>query len=367
MDNINWFISPSSSYPNSARYFFSSLAQCAAAFASLLAVFATFRLQSDTSILIQLHEKAIVWLHRNGFLELSDQTDREFLKGKLKIAIPYKGVYAQNLHGDIVYLEKSLNDIPDGLSWPTKHWAGFFFAALVAIPLFSFKCLQVKIFFILSIATLSFWTFWALFSAKNFVQMCLASREKKEKTERIKMKTKTLGMMVVLGMVLAGTGFAIEEGKMPSATTASLPAPKAGSEEFEKIKSLAGTWKGTTETEGKIEPAEIHYKVTSNGSVVVETLAPGTPHEMISVYHDDNGKLSMTHYCAIGNQPKLDLTRSEENKIELELPAGNKLESEQHMHGVHLAFGGPDQLTQSWTCFEGGKAHHTTTISVKKV
>jgi len=165
--------------------------------------------------------------------------------------------------------------------------------------------------------------------------------------------------MIILGIVFAGTAFATPE---------EMPQPKPGSAEFERIKSLAGTWKGTSETDGKTEPAEIDYKVTSMGSAVVETLFPNTPHEMVSIYHDDeNGKLSMTHYCALGNQPQLYLKRSEAGKIELELSPGSKLASTQHMHALNLSFIGADQLTQSWTCFEGGKADHITTISVKKV
>lgn len=174
------------------------------------------------------------------------------------------------------------------------------------------------------------------------------------------MKTKILGMMVVLGMVLAGTGFAMDEQK--------IAVPKQGSAEFERIKSLAGVWKGTSETDGKVEPAEIIYKVTSMGSAVVETLFPGTPHEMVSIYHDDeNGKLTMMHYCAIGNRPQLDLKRSEADTMELELSPGSDLIEKPHMHGLNLSFKGAGELTQSWTCFENGKAHHTTTLSVKKM
>ena len=174
------------------------------------------------------------------------------------------------------------------------------------------------------------------------------------------MKTKILGMIVVLAMILSGTGFAMEEHKMP--------VPKPGSEEFERMKSLAGVWKGTSETDGKVEPAEIDYKVTSMGSAVVETLFPGTPHEMVSIYHDDeNGKLTMTHYCAIGNRPQLDLKRSETDKMELELSSKSDLIAKQHMHALNLSFKGANQITQSWTCFEDGKAHHTTAISVKKM
>ena len=32
---------------------------------------------------------------------------------------------------------------------------------------------------------------------------------------------------------------------------------------------------------------------------------PGQPMEMLSIYHQDKGDLLMTHYCILGNQPKM--------------------------------------------------------------
>ena len=55
-------------------------------------------------------------------------------------------------------------------------------------------------------------------------------------------------------------------------------------------------------------PTAAEYRVAANGSVVVERNFPDTPKEMISVYHDRGGKLSMTHYCALANQPQMSLT-----------------------------------------------------------
>jgi hypothetical protein len=45
-------------------------------------------------------------------------------------------------------------------------------------------------------------------------------------------------------------------------------------------------------------PVRVEYRVTGAGSAVVETLFPGTPHEMVTVYHARKGVLCMTHYCA---------------------------------------------------------------------
>ena len=78
------------------------------------------------------------------------------------------------------------------------------------------------------------------------------------------------------------------------------PPPYKGSEAFEAMKTLEGAWEGTHAMGEKEEPARVEYKVSSNGSTIIETLFPGTTYEMISVYHDKGGKLSMTHYCSIG-------------------------------------------------------------------
>ena len=165
-------------------------------------------------------------------------------------------------------------------------------------------------------------------------------------------------VMMILGVMVAGQGWA---------DTDKMPQPKPGSAEFERIKALAGVWKGTSETDGKTEPAEIDYKVTSMGSAVVETLFPGTPHEMVSIYHDnDDGKLSMTHYCGLGNRPELDLKKADNDRLEFELSPLSHLAATQHMHGLNLDLSG-GAVKQTWTCFKDGHQDHTTIISVKKV
>lgn len=68
-----------------------------------------------------------------------------------------------------------------------------------------------------------------------------------------------------------------------------------------RIKSLEGTWENADQP-GKVAAI---YEVSSNGSVVRETMMPGTPHEMTNMYHMDGDTLVMTHYCAVGNQPRM--------------------------------------------------------------
>ena len=148
-------------------------------------------------------------------------------------------------------------------------------------------------------------------------------------------------------------------------------APVAGSAELERVKALAGRWEGTTTHMGgsEEEPAAIEYKVTSGGSAVVETLFPGTPHEMVSVYHDGpGGKLSMTHYCMLHNQPQLDLVSADNQQLTFDLSAASAIPaSEHHMHALTMAWTDPDHLTQVCTSYQDDKAEGPTTIRVSRV
>ena len=136
------------------------------------------------------------------------------------------------------------------------------------------------------------------------------------------------------------------------------PRSSTGSKEFERIKTLTGTWEGTGTMDQKTgQPVRVEYRVTGAGSAVVETLFPGTPHEMVSVYYDKNGALYMTHYCALGNRPQMALKNSTADSIELELARGGEVDAKRdaHMHALKLTFESPAKLAAEWTAFEGGK------------
>ena len=113
---------------------------------------------------------------------------------------------------------------------------------------------------------------------------------------------KTGILILLMGVLASGIVFA-EAGKDKMELE-----PYIGSADFQKLKELIGTWSGTHQMGEEVSEAQVEYTVTSNGSAIIEKLFPGTPHEMISVYHDKAGKLSMTHYCSFANQPQMDLT-----------------------------------------------------------
>jgi len=147
------------------------------------------------------------------------------------------------------------------------------------------------------------------------------------------------------------------------------PPPYEGSPALKTMKSLAGTWNGTHLMQGKELPASIEYKVSSNGSTVVETMFPGTPHEMVNVYHDKAGKLAMTHYCSVGNQPHLDLVAMEGKTLSFSLSSAdnNHLGDEGHMHDLTITMIDPGHLQQNWSFFEKGEQGGMTTFDLVRV
>ena len=170
-------------------------------------------------------------------------------------------------------------------------------------------------------------------------------------------------MMAVLGFVLvSGLGFAGEDMEHM--------VPYKGSAEFEKIKSLAGNWQGTDTKDGKTIPVNTHYAVTSNGSAVVETEFAGTPGEMVTIYYDKKGKLAMTHYCAIGNRPEMDLSVSSEKSLTLDFSKDNSTidaKADDHMHSLTIEWQGNDKIVQHWGCYHQGEKNFDTNIELSRV
>lgn len=141
-------------------------------------------------------------------------------------------------------------------------------------------------------------------------------------------------------------------------------APPKSSAELERLKSLAGTWEGKS----PMGPATFQYKVTAGGSAVEETIMPGTPHEMTTIYYDEGGKLQLTHYCSLGNHPSMKLIKSEPAKLEFTLVDGTAPAANMHMHALTLSTPDKDHLNADWTVFDKGskKDVHSFSLTRKK-
>lgn len=137
---------------------------------------------------------------------------------------------------------------------------------------------------------------------------------------------------------------------------------------FDTLKSLVGTWEGVNKMEGKEMPMTVTYELTSGGTAVAERLGPGTPHEMLTVYHKEGESLGVTHFCAMGNAPQMHLKKSDTGMMSFEMtkPMGISSMKEAHMHSITLKMPDADTLTQEWTSYENGKKAEVAVFNFKR-
>jgi len=158
-------------------------------------------------------------------------------------------------------------------------------------------------------------------------------------------------------------------GSFPAYAGEGRGAPYSGSKEYERMKQLVGVWEGTSNMGKEGQPIRVEYRLTAGGSAIVETLFPGTPEEMISVYYDNNGKLSMTHYCMVKNQPRMKLLRAGADKLDFMFAGGGGINPQKdvHMHALTISFVDKDHIVQNWTLFENGKEKEVTRLNLSRV
>ena len=121
---------------------------------------------------------------------------------------------------------------------------------------------------------------------------------------------------------------------------------------FATLTSLAGEWQLTGAGE---KPQPVSWKLISDGSALMEAL----PSEnMVTMYHLDNDRLLLTHYCSAKNQPRMQASVSEDGKTftfdfldatNLANPAAG------HMRKMVLVIQDKDHFTEEWFFSQGGK------------
>jgi hypothetical protein len=135
-----------------------------------------------------------------------------------------------------------------------------------------------------------------------------------------------------------------------------VDAPKNAG--FDKLKTLVGTWV-TADKDGKATDEIVSViKLTAGGTALQETLFPGQPHEMISMYTVDGPDLVMVHYCMLGNQPKMkaDAKSISASKINFQFAGGTgfDVKKDKHMHAATLTIVDPDHIEIEGVGWENG-------------
>jgi hypothetical protein len=128
---------------------------------------------------------------------------------------------------------------------------------------------------------------------------------------------------------------------------------------FEKLKGMVGTWVEADKDGKPTDKVVSVARLTAGGSTITETLFPGQPMEMMSVYHMDGADVVMTHYCVLGNQPRMKADpKAPANQIRWVFAGGSNLDvtKDAHMHGAVVTFLNADSIEIAGEAWENGKA-----------
>jgi hypothetical protein len=167
---------------------------------------------------------------------------------------------------------------------------------------------------------------------------------------------------VVLGLVAV-------MGSQATTRADDAKAPIEAKAAFETLKSLTGEWNAVTDGHGE-SLGKVIFRVTANGTAVMETQFPGTDHEMVSVYHLDGDDLRMTHYCAIGNQPRMKLDRkaSKPGELNFAFDGGTNLDpaKDMHIHSLIMKIRDDKHVDSAWDAFKDGKPAGVSTFVMSR-
>jgi len=138
-------------------------------------------------------------------------------------------------------------------------------------------------------------------------------------------------------------------------STTAVLAQSDAQKSFDQLKSLTGSWEGKNSMG---EPVQVSYRMTAGGSALMSEIM-GHGEDMISMFHFDGAnRLLLTHYCAVGNQPRMQAIASPDGKtITFNFLDATNLGNVQsgHMDHVVIAMLDPNHHTEEWNFVDHGK------------
>lgn len=136
---------------------------------------------------------------------------------------------------------------------------------------------------------------------------------------------------------------------------------------FDRLRSLVGTWEARPET----ARIRVTYELIGGGSALVERATAENMPPMETVYHLDGSRLMLTHYCMLGNQPRMQARTFNQATGELKfefLDVTNLAgPGAAHMHNVTFRFVDADHLASQWQLFENGRLESTESFQLTRV
>lgn len=179
--------------------------------------------------------------------------------------------------------------------------------------------------------------------------------------------TRTALILMLAGGTLFAGGLTQPDKTKEDDTFTQKPAASPAAEAFSKLKTLAGTWEMSDE-EGKDNVA-LDSKVSSAGSVLREVMFPGAEHEMTNMYHLDGDAIIATHYCAIGNQPRMactDFSKPGVYHFTFKDVTNRATDQDMYMGELTVTIIDNDHIKQHWVHFVKGAKGGEVTFEMKR-
>jgi hypothetical protein len=141
-------------------------------------------------------------------------------------------------------------------------------------------------------------------------------------------------------------------------TALAAVAEPTSQKSFDMLKTLSGAWEGKN---AQGQPVEVSYRLTAGGSALMSEIMSSEMKghdDMISMFHMDNDRLLLTHYCSTGNQPRMVASLSPDGKtVTFDFLDATNLATPKtgHMNRVILNLVDANHHTEEWRFVQDGK------------
>jgi hypothetical protein len=152
--------------------------------------------------------------------------------------------------------------------------------------------------------------------------------------------------ILILAAGALAVGFLVARAESQAKTATSI----------EKLKTLVGDWSATSPAG---EPFTNKIRLVSNGTTIEETFQAPEHDQMVTMYTPDGNRVSLTHYCSMGNQPRMEtpVMTPDGAIFEFTFTGATNLPDakEPHMHHMVLRVADSDHFSETWTMQVNGK------------
>ncbi|HEY7393056.1 MAG TPA: hypothetical protein VH640_31340 [Bryobacteraceae bacterium] len=143
--------------------------------------------------------------------------------------------------------------------------------------------------------------------------------------------------------------------------------PADARDAYAHLQTLVGEWQADTPM-GK---AHVTYESIAGGSALVERDTMEHMPPMETVFYLDGGRLLLTHYCDLGNQPRLEARAFNPQSLKLDfafLDATNLASpAASHMHNASFRFIDANHLSTRWEMYENGQQKSVESFEFTRV